>query len=818
MKNSLFAVMIMTLVISIVSSERCLAQRDNNSPSRCWIIHSKSVAERWEDALLTGNGKHGTMVWGRPGHERIICVHEELFLPNWPRDLDASVAISDMLPKVRDLVTQGKYGEAAGLACRTADQRRKELGIPGGMLWGPTPHPAFDLVIGQTPVGKVREYGRYLNLETGEAVVRWSDAAGMLEEKVFSSRTHNVNVVLIRAHHGKKLNMTLGLGETPGREGTYFGQNLPEALKIKQDVERDQLYFHAAYARGPGGYEGLARVSTCGGHVERKRDHLQIRDADQVLVVLRISPLKDAGKSVRDATWKDLNELPDNYEKLLKSHVVEHERLFHSVTLDLGCEKNWMQPTEDILNRANSDGASSLLLEQLHAMGRYLFISSCGRFPPPLQGIWGGGWMPAWAGGFVFDSNINLAISAGSMGNMHESMESYFSFIERQLPAWHENARKYLGCRGFLVGHYTDPEKGSLHHYASSYPWMFWPGGAGWNIRPFYDHYLLTGNRKFLANRVFPLYREMADFYEDYLVEGPDGQYVITPGISPENTPLNSNSLLTFNTTFDVAVAREVFHILIQTCQELGIEKENITKWDQMRSKLPPYLINQDGALKEWASPLFHDRYSHRHNSHLYPIYPGTEFLEVGASPELLKATRIALNKRFAHDTTSAHGLVHIGLMAARLHDVTKVKGNMDRFASRGYLYKALATSHNPNGDTFNMDGIMSFPTLIMEALVFSLPGQIELMPAWPVDAHPSGSINGILARGGFSVDLSWNNGEMVAAVIHSKHGGPCAVSYHSKQMILQTAANKRYCLDKNLRVVPVTHSEDEGIVSHHTR
>ena len=174
--------------------------------------------------------------------------------------------------------------------------------------------------------------------------------------------------------------------------------------------------------------------------------------------------------------------------------------------LELGFEEEWKTtPVEKMLPAIGRQGMSALCMEQLQAMGRYLLISSCGKYPPPLQGIWGGGWRPAWIGGFVWDSNINLAVSAASMSNLPECAASYNRYVLSLLPSWRLNARNYLGCRGFIVAHYNDPENGWLAHFGASFPGMFWAGGAGWNIRPLYEYALMTGDTHFLKEVVLPL-------------------------------------------------------------------------------------------------------------------------------------------------------------------------------------------------------------------------------------------------------------------------------------------------------------------------
>lgn len=717
------------------------------------------------------------MLMGAPGKERITCVHEELFLRSCDREVKTVADMAHLLPEVRRMVEGGRLEE---IRTEIVPQARRQLMAMGCRIWPVMPHPAFDIVPAVACHGAATAYHRQLDLETGEALTRWKDSQGVVEQRLFSSRTHNVNVVALRGVEGRKLTATLCLRETPGREGRHSGFELDDVFKtVQSSVEPGWLMYHASYAADHGGYEGLARVTVDGGKMSVAGNRLEIVDADAILVVCRTTPLADGASSRRASVQDELAGLSCSYPDLLTPHARCHGEMFRRMTLDLGCAAEWLETTtEAVLARTHEEGISPLFLEQMHAMGRYLLISSCGKYPPPLQGIWGASWRPDWSGGFVLDSNLNLAISAASMSNLPECAESYFGYVERILPGWRLNAKKYLGCRGFLVPHYADPEKGYLAHFTGTYAWMYWPGGGGWNIRPFYDHALLTGGTEFMRTRVYPLYREMAEFYEDYLVRDDDGRYHITPGISPENWPSNMEKGLTLkDCSFDLAVAREVFDILLDLGEQFDATAGELGKWRERRDHLLDYRINEDGALAEWVPEAYADNYKHRHSSHLYPVYPGTEFLEPDTDPALLRAAGVALDKRFEEDTVQAHGLIHVALMATRLHDVEKVRTNLDRFSRRHYVYDGMVTSHDPDQSKYNLDASLSLPRLLMEMLVFSRPGYIELLPAWPAD-YPDGTLKGVLVRGGHTMDIIWKEGKLESAVLHAGCSDNCTIAY----------------------------------------
>lgn len=770
--------------VTLNTSQFCTEAHTIESSGR-WVVWSGKPAADWEDAFVTGNGRHGTMVMSQPENERVICVHEELFVRAWDRDKVAVADIANLLPEVRRLIKAGRTNEAALLADSTARKQLVDMGAPH--VWPLFPHPAFDLRITHSTDAdsRISGYRRQLDLETGEVLTRWQDEAGGIEQRVFSSRAANVNVVQLRGTSGRKLNLTLMLEETPGRTGSDpkhafdAGIDLINAFKVvRSEAVQGWLSYHAEYAADHGGYEGLSRITTKGGGLVPDGACLQVTDAEEVLIVLRITPQADGPRTCRDETQKELTTLPYDYGKLLEPHAREHGGMFRRVTLDLECAAQWVAtPTEQMVATAHERGVTPLFLEQMHAMGRYLAISSFGKYPPPLQGIWGGGWRPDWAGGFVLDANLNLAVSSVSMGDLPECAESYFSYVERILPGWRLNARSYLGCRGFLSAHYSDPEKGYLNHFILCVPWMYWPSGAGWSLLPFLEHAELTGDRDFLEKRVLPLYRELAEFYEDYLVLGADDRYHFLPSISPENVPLGTSTLLCKDATMDVAVAREVFDALIRMGRRLKLNGSDIARWQAYREKLLPYRINTDGALAEWIDPRYSDIYEHRHSSHLYPVWPGTELLQPDADPALLRAAQVALDRRSLTDTSSAFGLIHVALIATRLHDVEKVRTNLDRFSRRNYVYAGLMTSHEPDHSVYNLDSVLSLPRLLMEMLVYTEQGRIELMPAWPKD-FPDGSITGIRVQNGHSLDIVWSAGKLVYATLHPVRDDTCEIRY----------------------------------------
>ncbi len=769
-----------------------------------WTMWSEEPAKLWRDAFVTGNGRHGTMVMGKPGTETITCVHEELFLAAWDRSMDPLPDIAHVLPEVRRLIREDQSKQAIEMAHVAAREQLAPKGINEG--WPVVTHPAFDLNIKHASSGEVKSYKRSLNLETGEAFTTWTDEQNNIEQRVFSSRIHNVNVISLRAKKGTKLKLDIKLVETPGRPtGDYIYRNIPVGgafRSVTAEAEPGWLFYHADYAIDRGGYEGVGRVTIKGGTMQEKNGNIHIQDADEVLIVLRIKSLNQGEISERGAIKKELNSLPTDYNALIEVHAAKHGDMFNRVKLDLGCQEQWKETsTEKLLSQIESVGVTPHFLEMGHAMGRYLLISTCGRYPAPLQGIWGAGWTPAWGGSFTTDSNVNLAISSAAMGNLPECAESYFGFVERQLPGWRANALKLMGCKGIMASINTDPETGYETHYTKRHFFAYWPGGTGWNIRPFYDYGLLTGDHMFMKNRVLPLYLELDQFYEDFLEKNNNGTYNIIPSLSPENIPTGTPSVMVVeNSTFDVAVARETYAVLTELGSMFNLDKSKMERWKYIRDHLPEYRINKDGALAEWIPEKYKDNYSHRHNSHLYPIFPGIEFLSPDTDPALLEAAKVALKKRYKHDTSSAHGLIHIALMSARLNDAEKVQENLERLSTRRYYSRGFVTSHNPDHEIYNLDASLSLPRLLMEMLVFSRSGFIELLPAWPAK-YADGTLKGVLIRGGHKMDISWKDGKFLSATLYAGADDSCEIKYGTKTQLLNLDSGKSYHLNAQLEI-----------------
>jgi alpha-L-fucosidase 2 len=320
-----------------------------------------------------------------------------------------------------------------------------------------------------------------------------------------------------------------------------------------------------------------------------------------------------------------MQDLPFDYDRLFQRHAAEHRELFCRAEVSLAGAGS-QRSNERLLLDGYEGEVPTQLIGRMFDYGRYLLICSSapGGWPANLQGVWNGDYDPAWSSDYHNDENIQMNYWAALPGNLAETTRPYFDYYDRSLEDYRANARALYGCRGVLAA-ISQSTDGRVHPSV----WLNWTAGAGWLAQLYYDYWLFSGDDEFLRRRAVPFMKEVALFYEDFLVEGEDGTLMFSPSLSPENTPDRPGaSLVTMNATMDVAVAREVLTQLCDACERLGIEEDAHARWRELLAKLPDYQINEDGAIREWLHPDLPDNYHHRHQSHIYPLFPGLEVTE----------------------------------------------------------------------------------------------------------------------------------------------------------------------------------------------
>jgi len=426
---------------------------------------------------------------------------------------------------------------------------------------------------------------------------------------------------------------------------------------------------------------------------------------------------------------------------------------------DLGGGADRRLTTEQLQAKSTNEQLNLALIEKEFDAGRYNIISATGQLPPNLQGVWGGTYVPGWASDYTHNGNVPSAIASTMMGNTPELMLAYTSYIESIVPWLEINAKHMFGARGVVLPS-RSTTNGFNNALAPDFAGGFWVGGAAWAAHFFFDYYLYTGDRKFLAEHALPYMQKVGLFFEDYLFEGPDGRYVFSPTQSPENFPKNTKSQGTFNATMDIAAAKQLFNNLIKGSELLGTNRDKIALWKTMLAKMPDYLISDEGFVKEWATPLLTDDLNHRHSSQLYALYDGIPD-EIANNPRLKDAFKkmieLKLQRHWSGNTSGfmSFGLVQLGQASTSLGEPDLAYQCLVPLVNR-YWLNNLASMHN-HKSLFNMDISGGMPAVIIKMLVASEPGQIKLLPAVPA-AWSTGEIAGVLCRGQLTVTrLTWD-------------------------------------------------------------
>jgi alpha-L-fucosidase 2 len=714
----------------------------------CSIVPGVTLSE----GLTSGNGAMNIEMTCDPYSEQILFHHESLLMP-WRRPLEAP-KVADIFPRVRQMVMDGKFQEAIQFAFK-----EMEKGPIKANTWPHPTVPAFMMRLDFPKTASVNDYLRTLDFESSEAKIYWNDERGRWLRKTFTSRPDNVVVQLITAPNGELVNARITLSDPPRRmrpNSAFLGMNEGSRTasgesEIQHDFDERRLIFKCRLdpSTDNSGYAGVTRVVRSGGSARIEDGTLVIENASSVMLLTRIEWFADYSEDKVEALRLAVEQLMPDYQAMIERHRKVQSEAFKRVTVDFGGASQYGLSTEELLaNQRSRPDYSPALLEKIFEMGRYWFILTSGKYPTMVAEV---------------NANINLQISPGPQGDLREGMDAYFNWMESLAPDFRVNAKNIFGMRGTHYNLWPDKGVGFVFHYSNAastgeiWPHPYWISAGGWCCRPFWDHYLVTGDLEFLRKRVVPALKELALFYEDFLtVTDKDGKYIFVPSFSPENNPANTSpsGMLVINASMDIAVCREVLANLIQASETLGTDADGVLKWKAMLAKLPPYMIENDGTLKEWAWPSLQERYSHRHISHLYGAWPSDE-IDPDRTPQLARAAVMA-DRRRVPERLAAHGRCHRALVGARLKDCFMVDTELRQLIEQGYVGTTLRCSHDPYAWPMP-DAQGGIQTIMMEMLAYSRPGVIEVLPALPPSLI-KGSINGMLARTFARIDkLAWD-------------------------------------------------------------
>ncbi len=745
------------------------------------VLWYDEPAEEWTEALPVGNGRLGAMIFGGVGSER-IQFNEDTVWTGVPRDYINPKA-KETLPKVRQLLFEGKQSEAERVARdMMSEPLRQEAYQPFG-----------DIILEFPGHEAIENYRRQLDISRALAQVSYQVDDITYRREVFSSFPDQTIVIRLDADQRQAINVNISLSSPHENvEIIADAKGSDGLLKLKGKVA-DYTHSRTDTLRPCAiRFESHLLIQPQGGSIEVDNSNIQIRNANAVIMKLcaatNYKNFRDIGNVPAHECEKDITAVANlSYDTLKQNHVVDYQSIFNRLSLDLGSTDAVNQPTNDRLKQF--DGTNDpQLITLYYQYGRYLLLASSreGGQPANLQGIWNEHMRPPWESKWTVNINTEMNYWPAEMCNLSECHEPLFSMLEDLVVTGGNVAREHYGCRGWVLHHNTDIWRGAAPINASNHG--IWMTGGAWLCQHLWFHYAYTQDEEFLRERAYPIMKGAALFFVDFLIEDPEtGWLISTPSNSPEIGGLVAGPAM------DHQIIRNLFSHCIQASEILDKDKDLRNQLKKLKERIAPNQIGQYGQLQEWLEDKDDPNNKHRHVSHLWALHPGNEITPL-QTPELAEACKVTLSHR--GDGGTGWSKAWKVNFWARLHDGNHAYKMLSELLTKSTLPNLFDT-HPP----FQIDGNFGGTSGITEMLLQSHAGEIHILPALP-DALANGSIEGVCARGGFELDLVWENGELNRLVLTSKTGNDSTLRYKKWVTTIQTEKETSYVFDPELNQI----------------
>jgi len=728
-------------------------------------------ATQWVEALPLGNGRLGAMVWGGGKHERIQLNEDTLYAggPYDPTPPDALAA----LPEVRRLLFAGRYAEAEALA------NAKMMGWPHKQM----PYqPLGDLVLDFFEIAETNGYRRELDLDAAVATSNFEARGLRHRREVLVSPVDQCVAVRLSGDQPGRISLRIALDSD--QSSRAIGADGETGLLLRGRNEP------AFGVEGKLRFALRLRVLPTGGTLHHRGDRIEVRDADEVLLLLTAATSfrrHDDVSGDPEAITRDQIDAAARrtWPAMLDDHLAAHRALFRRVSISLGRTPAAVAalPTDERVARF-AEGDDPELAALYHQFGRYLLIASSrpGTQPANLQGVWNDLLQPPWESKYTININTQMNYWPAEANALAECVEPLERMLFDLAQTGARTARDMYAAPGWVVHHNTDLWRATAP--VDGAQWGLWPTGGAWLLLQLWDRWDYGRDPDYLR-KVYPLFKGAAEFFAATLVEDPGtGAMVTAPSISPENVHPHGAALCA-GPSMDAQILRDLFGQCIEAATLLGVDQDFSTRLAALRERLPPHRIGKAGQLQEWQ----HDwdmeapEIDHRHVSHLYALHPSSQ-VNLRDTPELAAAARRSLEIR--GDEATGWGIGWRLNLWARLRDGERAMKILRMLVSPSRTYPNLFDAHPP----FQIDGNFGGTAGITELLVQSWGGSIFLLPALP-RAWPAGELRGVRVRNAASLDLSWRDGEPVQATLRSDKGGEYRIEHRGRELAVTLAAGE---------------------------